>query len=92
MALRHRQAKKAKNEDRAWELKEFIARVSANASKSRQATSRKKMLGQLDVEAVAPSSRKYPHIVFGSDKIHSKEMLTVKNVSASVAGGAYSPA
>ena len=86
MALRHRQAKKAKNEDRARELKEFIARFSANASKSRQATSRKKMLGQLDVEAIAPSSRKYPHIIFGSEKIHGKEMLTLKNVSMSVAG------
>ena len=86
MALRHRQAKKQKNEDRARELKEFIARFSANASKSRQATSRKKMLGQLDVEAIAPSSRKYPHIVFDSAKIHGKEMLTLKNVSTSVGG------
>ncbi len=86
MALRHRQAKKAKNEDRARELKEFIARFSANASKSRQATSRKKMLGQLDVEAIAPSSRQYPHIIFESKKIHGKEMLSLKNVSKSVAG------
>jgi len=86
MALRHRQAKKEKNEERAKELKEFIARFSANASKSRQATSRKKMLGQLDVTAIAPSSRKYPHIVFAPEKVRGKEMLSLENVSKSVGG------
>ena len=86
MALRHQQARKGKNEDRARELKEFIARFSANASKSRQATARKKMLGQLDVGAIAPSSRKSPHIVFDSEKVHSKDMLSLTNVSKSVAG------
>ncbi len=86
MALRHRQAKKEKNEERAKELKDFIARFSANASKSRQATARKKMLGQLNVEAFSPSSRKYPHIVFNPDKVHGKEMLRLENVSKSVAG------
>ena len=86
MALRHRQAKKDKNEERARELKEFIARFSANASKSRQATARKKMLGQLDVEAFRPSSRKYPHIVFDPQKVHGKEMLSLDKVSKSVAG------
>ena len=86
MALRHRQARKEKNEDRARELREFIARFSANASKARQATSRKKMLGQLDVEAIAPSSRKSPHIVFSSERVHSKEMLSLTDVSKSVGG------
>jgi ATPase subunit of ABC transporter with duplicated ATPase domains len=86
MALRHRQARQEKNEDRARELREFIARFSANASKSRQATSRKKMLGQLDVEAIAPSSRKSPHIVFSSERVHSKEMLSLTDVSKSVGG------
>jgi len=86
MALRHRQAKKEKNQERAKELKEFIARFSANASKSRQATARKKMLGQLDVEAFRPSSRKYPHIVFDPPKVHGKEMLSLEDVSMSVAG------
>ena len=86
MTLRHRQAKKEKNEDRARELKEFIARFSANASKSRQATSRKKMLSQLDVEAIAPSSRKAPHIVFSADKVHGKEMISLKDVSTSLGG------
>lgn len=84
MALRHRQARRDKNEDRARELKEFIARFSANASKSRQATSRKKMLSQLDVEAIAPSQRKAPHIVFSADKVHGKEMVSVRNVSQSL--------
>lgn len=86
MALRHRHAKKEKNEDRARELKEFIARFSANASKSRQATARKKMLGQLDVGAIAPSSRKSPHIIFDSEKVHGKGTLSLKDVSKSIAG------
>jgi len=86
MALRHRQAKKDKNDDRARELKEFIARFSANASKSRQATARKRMLEQLDVQAIAPSSRKSPHIVFGSERAHGKEVLRLTNVSMSVGG------
>ena len=84
LALRHRQAKKDKNDDRARELKEFIARFSANASKSRQATSRKKMLDQLDVEAIPPSSRKYPHILFDASKVHGKVMVSVENLSKSV--------
>ena len=86
MALRHRQVRKEKNEDRARELKEFIARFSANASKSKQATSRKKMLEKLDVEAIAPSSRKSPHIVFSSERVHSKEMLSLTDVSKSIGG------
>ncbi len=86
MALRHRSAKKTKNEDRAKELKDFIARFSANASKSRQATARKKMLDKLDLEAFRPSSRKYPHVVFQPDKIHSTQMLRLDDVSKSVAG------
>ena len=87
MALRHRQARKQKSEDRARELKEFIARFSANASKSRQATARKKMLGQLDIEAIAPSSRKSPHIVFDGERVHSKGVLTLTDVSKDVGGG-----
>ena len=86
MAFRHRHARKEKNEDRARELKEFIARFSANASKSRQATARKKMLGQLDVEAIAPSSRKSPHIVFDGERVHSKRVLTLTDVSKEVGG------
>ena len=80
----YRHARKEKNENRARELKEFIARFSANASKSRQATARKKMLGQLDVEAIAPSSRKSPHIVFDGERVHSKGVLTLTDVSKDV--------
>ena len=86
IALRHRRAKKDKDEGRAKELKEFIARFSANASKSRQATARKKVLAQLNLEAIPASSRKYPHIVFDPDKVHGKEMLRLEGVSKSVAG------
>lgn len=86
MALRHRSAKREKAETRAKELKEFIARFSANASKSKQATARKKMLGQLNLEAFSPSSRKYPHIVFDPKKVHGKEMLCLEGISKSIAG------
>ncbi len=88
MALRHSSAKRAKAEDRAKELKEFIARFSANASKSKQATARKKMLGKLDLEAFRPSSRKYPHIVFQPEKVHARETLRLENVSKFVGGQA----
>ena len=83
IALRHRSAKRDRDEARAKELKEFIARFSANAAKSRQATARKKMLERLDVGAIKPSSRKYPHIVFKPEKVHGKEMLSLKGVSKS---------
>ena len=86
IALRHRRAKKDKDETRAKELKEFIARFSANASKSRQATARKKILGQLNLSAIPASSRKYPHIVFDPEKVRGKEMLRLEGVSKSVAG------
>jgi ATPase subunit of ABC transporter with duplicated ATPase domains len=86
MVLRHRQAKKDKADDRAKELKAFIARFSANASKSRQATARKKMLGKLNVDAIAPSSRKYPHIIFDPEKVHGKQVLRLQDVSKSHAG------
>ena len=86
IALRHRRAKKTKDENRAKELKDFIARFSANASKSRQATARKKMLGQLSLDSIPASSRKYPHIVFDPEKLRGKEMLRLESVSASIAG------
>jgi ATPase subunit of ABC transporter with duplicated ATPase domains len=86
MALRHRSAKKARNEERAKELKEFIARFSANAAKSKQATARKKMLEKLDLEAFPPSSRKYPHIIFEPTRVHGRDMLRLEDVSKSVGG------
>ncbi len=86
LALRHRRAQQQKNEDKAAELKTFIARFSANASKSKQATARKKMLDQLDVGSIPPSSRKYPHVVFDPEKLHSKALVKLKGVTKAVGG------
>jgi len=86
LALRHKRSKAAKDEDKAKELKAFIARFSANASKSRQATSRKKLLGKLSLETIRPTSRKYPHIVFGVEPLRSKVAVRVENISHSVDG------
>lgn len=72
-----------KAEDKAKELKNFIARFSANASKSKQATARKKMLANLSIEKIKPSTRKYPHIVFSPEKLQSKDLLTIKGLSKS---------
>jgi ATPase subunit of ABC transporter with duplicated ATPase domains len=75
----HRDANK-KAEDKAKELKAFIQRFSANASKSKQATARKKMLANLNIDQIKPSTRKYPHIVFAPEKLQSKELLTIKGL------------
>lgn len=86
LALRQRRDQTKKAEDKAEELKTFIARFSANAAKSRQATARKKLLGKLDMEKIPPSTRKYPHIVWSPEPLQGKELLTVKNLSKSVDG------
>ena len=86
LALRHQRAKDAKNEEKAKELKAFIARFSANASKSRQATSRKKMLSKLTTDNFRPSARKYPHIVFKPEPLRSKAVVRLEDISHSVAG------
>jgi ATPase subunit of ABC transporter with duplicated ATPase domains len=86
LALRHKRAKTAKNEEKAKELKAFIARFSANASKSRQATSRKKILGKLTGENFRPSSRKYPHVVFNPEPLRAKAVVRLNGVSHSIAG------
>ncbi len=70
-----------KKEDKIKELKEFIARFSANASKSRQATSRKKILEKIELEELVPSSRKYPYIDFKFEKGNSREVLRVTNLT-----------
>ena len=70
-----------KAEQRVKELQEFIARFSANASKSRQATSRKKELERITIEDLKPSSRKYPYIDFRSDLRIGNDILTVKNLT-----------
>lgn len=75
-----------KSEDKAKELKNFIQRFSANASKSKQATARKKMLANLSIDSIKPSTRKYPHIVFAPEKLQGKDLLTIKNLSKSEGG------
>ena len=75
-----------KKEEKIKELQEFIARFSANASKSRQATSRKKLLDKIVLEDIKASSRKYPFINFKEDKPLGKDVLTTKNLCVSVEG------
>ena len=86
LALRQRRDQTKKAEEKADELKQFISRFSANASKSRQATARKKLLDKLDVEKIPPSTRKYPHIVFEPEKVASDEVLSVKGLCKEVGG------
>ena len=70
-----------KKEDKIKELKDFIARFSANASKSKQATSRKKILDKIELEEIIPSSRRYPFVEFKFDKTNSREVLVVDNLT-----------
>lgn len=78
--------KNAKVEDKRKQLQEFIARFSANASKSRQATSRKKLLDKLNVDELQPSNRKYPGIIFKPEREPGDQILQVENLSASING------
>ncbi len=73
-----------KKEEKIKELQDFIARFSANASKSKQATSRKKMLENIELETLTPSSRKYPFIEFKIEENHSKEILTVGKLTKKI--------
>jgi len=82
LALRQQREQNRKAKDKAEELKTFIARFSANASKSRQATARKKMLDKLDIASIKPSTRKHPHIVFEPEKMKSRDLLSVSKLSA----------
>ncbi|MDR0298266.1 MAG: ATP-binding cassette domain-containing protein [Streptococcaceae bacterium] len=75
-----------KAEEKIAELKEFIARFSANASKSKQATSRKKMLDKIEVEEIVPSSRKYPFVKFDQEREVGNDVLSVENLSVSSDG------
>ena len=69
-----------KKEEKIKELKDFIARFSANASKSKQATSRKKILEKIELEELVPSSRRYPFIDFKIEKEHGKDILVIKDL------------
>ena len=76
----------AKAEEKIKQLQEFVARFSANASKSRQATSRKKMLDKIELEEIVPSSRKYPFINFKAEREIGNDLLTVENLSVKIDG------
>ena len=82
LALRQAQNQKAKAEEKRKELEEFIRRFSANVAKSKQTTSRKKMLEKLNVEEIRPSTRKYPGIIFTMDREPGNQILEVKDLKA----------
>ncbi len=86
LALKQKLAQNKKAEDKRKEMQLFIDRFSANASKSRQATSRRKMLEKLNIEEIKPSSRKYPGIIFGQEREAGDQILSVKNLSYSQDG------
>ena len=86
LALKQMKEANKKKEEKIKELQDFIARFSANASKSKQATSRKKMLEKIQLDEILPSSRKYPFIEFKPERPSGKEILTVEHVSKTVDG------
>lgn len=86
LAQRQRSEANKKIEDRRKELQEFIARFSANASKSRQATSRKKILEKLTIDDIKPSSRRYPYAGFEQEREAGNDILTIRELSKSVDG------
>ena len=87
LALRQQQYQKAKAEEKKRELVEFIRRFSANVSKSKQTTSRKKMLEKLNVEEIKPSSRKYPGIIFTPEREPGNQILEVSGLSKKTEDG-----
>ncbi len=86
LALRQQQMQNKKAEEKSRELKEFIARFSANVAKSKQTTSRKKMLEKLNIEDIQPSTRKYPGIVFKPEREAGDRILEVHGLKAVVDG------
>ncbi|MBH0229487.1 ATP-binding cassette domain-containing protein [Halobacillus yeomjeoni] len=86
LAMKMAQEQNKKKEEKIKDLKEFIARFSANASKSKQATSRKKLLDKITLDDIQPSSRKYPYIAFKADREIGNDLLTVENLSKTVDG------
>ena len=86
LALKQTKDANKKKEEKIKELQDFIARFSANASKSKQATSRKKSLEKIELEEITPSNRKYPYIDFKPDREPGKDILTVNNISKSIDG------
>ncbi|MBR3512779.1 MAG: ATP-binding cassette domain-containing protein [Clostridia bacterium] len=86
LALKQMRDANKKKEERIKELQDFIARFSANASKSKQATSRKKSLEKIQLEEIKPSNRKYPYVDFKEDREPGKEILKVKHISKTIGG------
>lgn len=87
LAAKQRADKNKKTEDKRKELQEFISRFSANASKSKQATSRRKLLDKMDVDEIQPSSRRYPGIFFQTEREVGNQVLSVHNLSKSTEEG-----
>jgi len=86
LAARQRAQQNKKADEKRKELQEFIMRFSANVAKSKQATSRKKMLEKLNVEEIQPSSRRYPAIIFEREREAGDQILNVENLSSSIDG------
>ena len=80
LALKQRAQQNKKAEEKKKELEEFIARFSANVAKSKQATSRKKMIEKLDIQDIKPSSRRYPGIIFEMERESGDQILTIDNL------------
>ena len=83
MALKQRAQQNKKAEEKKRELEEFISRFSANVAKSKQATSRKKMIEKLNIEEIKPSSRRYPGIIFNQERESGDQILTIESMSKS---------
>ena len=86
LLLKQMKEQNKKKEEKIKELQDFIARFSANASKSKQATSRKKSLEKIELEEIKPSNRRYPYVDFKQDREPGKEILQVKNISKTIDG------
>jgi ATPase subunit of ABC transporter with duplicated ATPase domains len=86
LALRQKSDQNSKIEDKRKQLQDFIERFSANASKSRQATSRKKLLEKLTIDEITPSTRKYPGIIFRPDREAGDQILHIENLCVSAEG------
>lgn len=86
IAMQLRSNQKKKNEEKAKELKTFIQRFSANAAKSKQATARKKMLENLDLDSLPSTSRKYPFVSFEPEREAGKDILSVQGISKTIDG------
>ena len=87
LAARQRAQQNKKSEEKAKELQEFIMRFSANVAKSKQATSRKKMLSKLRIEDIKPSSRRYPALIFDRERIAGDQILNIEGLTATSEDG-----